>query len=261
MDNITEKYGYWGKPTAAVDWCENNYEWSFYVAEFFNALSSIPIALSGIYGVHMCLKYKYEFRFTYTYALIICIGIGSAAFHGTLLYTGQILDELPMIYCMLGYFYACMQTKSKNAEPRWLFPALVAYGICFTITYLFIPFFFTFFLALFILGNGMVMLKAIQIHRDPATQWKSKRLMEIAYMVYYGGFFLFWVPEVIYCERFGMQQMKFHALFHLCSAVGPYLLLLFFCFEREVFRGHDPKLRFEGALLPVVHTRVDTKTN
>lgn len=26
--------GYWGPPTATIDWCEANYDVSFYVAEF-----------------------------------------------------------------------------------------------------------------------------------------------------------------------------------------------------------------------------------
>jgi len=25
--------GYWGKPTATIDWCEKNYEVNYYVAE------------------------------------------------------------------------------------------------------------------------------------------------------------------------------------------------------------------------------------
>ena len=28
------RVGYWGEPTATIDWCEANYEVSYYVAEF-----------------------------------------------------------------------------------------------------------------------------------------------------------------------------------------------------------------------------------
>ena len=35
--------GYWGTPTATADFCEPNYAHTRYIAEFLNALSSVPI--------------------------------------------------------------------------------------------------------------------------------------------------------------------------------------------------------------------------
>lgn len=34
MPPTTNIEGFWGKPTATIDWCERNYEVSFYVAEW-----------------------------------------------------------------------------------------------------------------------------------------------------------------------------------------------------------------------------------
>ena len=42
--------GYWGTPTATADFCEPNYAHTRYIAEFLNALSSVPIALLGVVG-------------------------------------------------------------------------------------------------------------------------------------------------------------------------------------------------------------------
>ena len=39
-----------GKPTAAIDWCEINYEVSPYVVEWWNTLSSMNLWLAGLIG-------------------------------------------------------------------------------------------------------------------------------------------------------------------------------------------------------------------
>lgn len=31
---VNGKIGYWGEPTATLEWCEDNYEVTYYVAEF-----------------------------------------------------------------------------------------------------------------------------------------------------------------------------------------------------------------------------------
>lgn len=34
MPPTTSTEGFWGRPTSTIDWCENNYEINFYVAEW-----------------------------------------------------------------------------------------------------------------------------------------------------------------------------------------------------------------------------------
>jgi len=33
--------GFWGKPTATIDWCEANYEVTYFVAEFCELSASV----------------------------------------------------------------------------------------------------------------------------------------------------------------------------------------------------------------------------
>ncbi|KAG0203588.1 Alkaline ceramidase 3 [Mortierella sp. GBA30] len=46
MGNHDHK-GYWGPPTSSIDWCEDNYVVSFYIAEFFNSFSSFAMIILG----------------------------------------------------------------------------------------------------------------------------------------------------------------------------------------------------------------------
>lgn len=103
-------------------------------AEFWNTASSIPIVLSGMWGVYMGYQYGYRARFVVPSFLMIIVGLGSIGFHvsghadlrgqplvppsttwlfdefcvnstiyvvlypqGTLQYAGQALDELSMV--------------------------------------------------------------------------------------------------------------------------------------------------------------------
>ena len=94
---------YWGPPSASEDWCEVNYVYSPYIAEFFNVISSIPIVLAGILGVWIGLRGGYRKRFIVPCALTILVGLGSIAFHGTLLYWGQAMDELFVSFVVIDF--------------------------------------------------------------------------------------------------------------------------------------------------------------
>ena len=85
--------GYWGEPDSSIDWCERNYVVTPYIAEFYNTLSNIVLLVVGLFGLWRCFVMDLELRF---YAMSFCtivVGFGSAAFHGTLHYHWQLMDE------------------------------------------------------------------------------------------------------------------------------------------------------------------------
>jgi hypothetical protein len=49
--------GYWSPRTASVNWCEPDYVYTPYVAEFWNTLSSVPIALLGALATYNAIRY------------------------------------------------------------------------------------------------------------------------------------------------------------------------------------------------------------
>ena len=46
-----------------LDWCEKNYEVSYYIAEFFNTISSLCLICMGTFGSIMHAK-GFDYRFT-----------------------------------------------------------------------------------------------------------------------------------------------------------------------------------------------------
>ena len=93
-----------GRVTALLDWCEANYEVTHHVAEFYNTLSNISmiaLALLGMWRSWGALPP----RIAASYAAILVVGIGSAAFHATLWYWTQLLDEVPMVCANAVFVY------------------------------------------------------------------------------------------------------------------------------------------------------------
>lgn len=104
--------GFWHPHTATLDWCEDNYVVSQYIAEFYNTISSLIFPLLAIFtGYRNYKNVGLPKRFIVSFLILGLVGIGSALFHGTLKYSMQLADELPMIYgasqqlfCVIPHF-------------------------------------------------------------------------------------------------------------------------------------------------------------
>lgn len=112
---------FWGYPSSSVNWCEADYTFTRYIAEFFNTLSSLFMVLFGLLG-----NYSLRFlhlnplneptssyirdpliedpyvtginRLGWTWAALQLVGWGSVAFHATLQWWAQAFDEVPMVW-------------------------------------------------------------------------------------------------------------------------------------------------------------------
>jgi len=256
-EDPTNLPGYWGQRTSAVDWCESNYQWSHYIAEFFNTITSLPAAFLAFYSMYLTYKYGYDKRFYLVNSLVAMVGIGSAAFHGTLLYTGQILDELPMVYTCTALLYTVMELEStdKKAVNKYLAPFLIGFLTVFTGVYLYLPDFFIFFLVGFILGVLTLVYQCSKIFRKPTTVFHQKVCIMAAVCFYIGGWLFFWIPEVLFCDN--LKSFNFHALWHVTSTLGCTVMVLFMIFQRELHRGRNPQMNYNCLLgvpmLPFVH--------
>jgi len=99
-------FGPWGNHTSSLDWCEDNYTHSTFIAEFWNTTSNIPFIALGILGVLSTIGLPNRSRYILAHAVIAVVGTGSFIFHGTLLWHAQVmLDELPMLWGASVFLY------------------------------------------------------------------------------------------------------------------------------------------------------------
>ncbi|MCC6810930.1 MAG: ceramidase [Deltaproteobacteria bacterium] len=234
---------------SAVDWCEPNYLHSPYVAEWWNTWSSLLIVGLAAYGLWQARRA--ERRFSLAFVLLAMVGLGSVAFHGTLLKSAQASDELPMILCGLAYAFILINRKRPRAavaavlRREWpLVLGLVGYAALVVFAYFSLAAYFHFFLAAYALivtylSAGSLYLVFREDRRD-----EMKRLLFASVGCYLGGLSLLWVPEhaLLGCAH-PLQSLQLHAIFHLTSAIGSYCWLRMMMHQRgEAFAATERAL-------------------
>jgi len=240
------EHGYWGVSTSTVDFCEPNYVHSKYIAEFFNTLSSIPIVLAGANGIYLSYREKLGTELLVCYGILIVVGLGSVAFHATLLRWGQVLDELPMLWGALLFIHAIILAQDFRLKQsrinRQSFPkkpstffegsldktriGLAIWGCIATFVYF--SFGFTIFVLIYIscVSTLVFLCTKVTFLGRVKTPDRTRHLMIAAFCCYVGGFLLLWIPGEVFCRHLPfVERLPLHAIFHLTSTAGPHLLL------------------------------------
>lgn len=241
--------GFWGPRTASVDWCEPNYVYTQYVAEFWNTLTSVPIALAGLFGIIMAIKYKYRLRFFMPSMLMMFVGLGSIGFHGTLSYIGQAIDELNMVYAVSAFLFTVLELDS-TVKKKWLPAALVLYNVCFTATYVFLPRYFEFFVLTFIAGCVWLFLQSFSVYRR-THDYRLRQLFVVGFGLYAASFLFLWIPDALACSSVGALHL--HAWFHICSGIGPWWYISYithFFYVRRFARATGLYVAADGSFVP-----------
>ncbi|MFT7621782.1 MAG: dihydroceramidase [Myxococcota bacterium] len=228
--------GYWsdfGTP-ASVDWCEPNYVHSQWVAEWFNTCSSVPMVLMGLYGIVRAYRSGAEPRFLVAFGALLVVGLGSVAFHGTLLMTAQAADELPMIYGGLAFLYLLANRRPDVPAGRlraWQI-GLTLYAVAFTAGYGILADYFTLFIWTY--GGLMTWLVIRSIAVAMSESPMHRRLVGIAAGLFVGGVGLVWMPEhvLLSCEH-PAQAFHLHSIWHLAAGSGTYMGVVFAMWDRQ----------------------------
>jgi dihydroceramidase len=109
---------FWGEPTSTIDWCEPNYKLTRFVAEPLNTISNLSFVLLGLFGAIHGFREQAKRSYIAMYIMLTAIGLGSMAFHGTLTYLGQQLDELPMVWLLLAAFFVVNNDAIGSAQHK-----------------------------------------------------------------------------------------------------------------------------------------------
>ncbi|KAM0255377.1 hypothetical protein ACHAQJ_005819 [Trichoderma viride] len=116
MANTVEPF--WGSQTSYLNFCEEDYVVTRFIAEFVNTLSSLVFVFYGIFGLVKAPKQQRTGPRLISYFGLIGVGVCSAGYHMTMKYHTQMSDELsmhllttPIVYRLLTFKASPQRTK------------------------------------------------------------------------------------------------------------------------------------------------------
>lgn len=129
--------------SATADHCESNYAVSPWIAEWWNTVSSLFMFAVGLGGMAVAVQRRsgngrlLPVWFPVMYLALGVVGLGSAWFHGTLSWAGQMADQIPMLWTEVALMYGLVATEAslrRAANLRGVLPLLAAALCVFLVT-------------------------------------------------------------------------------------------------------------------------------
>ena len=241
--------GFWGDITASIDWCETNYEVTYYIAEFWNSVSNLAFIIPPLI---LAFKLRKDLEMIYLMSLLYMAftGCGSFAFHATLKLSGQLWDELSMVWSGLFILYLILRIKYPKTNHFKFAAALTLYGIFTNFVYLGTNF-WTLFEVSYAIIHLSVVTFAWNLHPDA-----DKRLYWATVIMSTTGFGL-WNIDNHLCESLQRARSliisfsgvaspclvpitQFHALWHCLAGYGAFCLVVY-CIQARLMFTHGRK--------------------
>ncbi|SCU87978.1 LAFA_0E09978g1_1 [Lachancea sp. 'fantastica'] len=290
LGSIFRKYpepaelGYWGKPTSTIDWCEENYVVSSFIAEWSNTLTNSAFVALALYVTWSAFYQRLEKRFVLIGLGLGTVGVGSWLFHMTLRYEYQLLDELPMIYatCIPAWSIFSEKRHPLNNGPLTtssLFMqgviGVLVFGAAAILTVVYLlyrdP---TIHQTAYAILNVIVVFSAggmaAKYVHDPLAKRNLRNTMALSISIFLLGYFL-WQLDVHFCSfwifvrrtflhlPFGMF-LELHSWWHLLTGSGVYFYIVHLEYLRVLTHGHadDYTLCWRWKVFPEVIHRSHT---
>lgn len=241
---VTKSLAWYFTPhTSEIDWCETNYQVSPYVAEFFNTFSNIPFVLFPPLLMYLFRGFS-EFvspDFNIVMGLLIIVGIGSGYFHATLSFSGQLIDELAILWVVLAAFaIAVPDSLLRNSfflgSRIRLRIFLAVSGVLGTLAAFINPVMNAILLQMF----AIPMLYLIYIKMQKCRNWTVIRLTAAA-IAWWALAVTCWINDRFFCTVWtnmllpsGLGYLQLHSWWHLLIVLGSYLGVVLLSYFRAL---------------------------
>lgn len=205
MTNISN---FWGEEDISVYFCENKYDKVFWIAEYYNTISSLSYIFIGLIF--------WDTKIAHMGYKLILVGGGAFLLHMTLRHYAQLIDEGAMI--VLSY-----------DGVRYVNPKLPRFGVVLLLMfYIMFNESFVYFIILF------TIMKLYIVRQMYINSWLTQRniLREIFFVFYVVLFILgllFWLMDQFLCDHVKLYQL--HAWWHIFTSLAVGCGMMVLCLE------------------------------
>jgi dihydroceramidase len=176
---------FWGPADASIHFCEDKYTHVFWIAEYYNTISSLSYIIVGSLN-----RSKISIG-------IIFVGIGSILLHGTLRWYGQWIDEIAMLSTMTF----AIEKHRPDKVKRYYLPIVIFFYLIFFHEY------FIFLSSIF----GLLHFYLCHITKNKL------------YIIFSTLAFTCWVCDKLLCDY--VRQWYLHSWWHILTGFGILALL------------------------------------
>lgn len=260
-----QELGFWGIPTSTIDWCEENYVVSTYIAEALNTITNaIFIGIAG-FAIYHAYHNRLEPRFIFTAFGFLLVGVGSWLFHMTLKYQFQLLDELPMIYATCIPFWSVFSEFKTPKQSLLVGLGIFSAANTLTVIYLYVkdP---TLHQAAYGILNAAIIFKSVALAgkyvKAEAAKTNLRNTMISGIAIFALGYLL-WNLDIHLCSMVRAKRrdwgipygfiLEGHGWWHISTGTGVYYYLVYIEYLRCFTSGTQDFYTFKWMYgLPVV---------
>lgn len=242
--------GFWGVPTATIDWCEENYVVSDYFAEALNTTTnSVFFALAGM-SIYNSWRHRLDLRWLWLSVGFLLVGIGLWWFHMTLRYEYQMLDELPMIYALCIPAWLVFSEFKLHSQLVKIGGLIFMAANFLTVIYMWVYTNPTLHQTLFGLLNAAIIYKLFLLTSQHVKDRKARQQLMFTMSLGVGLFvfgYILWNLDIHLCptwrhlrREIGMPYgflLEGHGWWHVFTGLGVYFYLVYEMYLRLLLQG------------------------
>ncbi|KAJ5535775.1 hypothetical protein N7513_008961 [Penicillium frequentans] len=239
MSTNTPANAFWGLPSSKANFCEEDYVVTRYVAEFINSLTNLCYIIYAIYGLRQLQqKRNVEFSRTIPYWGLMAVGICSAAFHISLQYHTQMLDDLSMLFTTTPLVHRVLTVnadrKSSFVTGLFVYSALallVTYHVTTDELILHASFFVG---SIAVIGIRTMQLLKRRTIENSATRRQLWGMIVFGAVIFHLGY-LVWLVDSWVCEWLRTTRaaiglpwawlLELHGWWHIFTGIGAYIFI------------------------------------
>jgi alkaline ceramidase len=242
----------WEPMSSEVDWCESNYEVSPYFAEFYNTFSNILFIIIPPFMMYLFRSYSLHVTsdVDILWLLLILVGIGSGYFHATLSLSGQLVDELAILWVLMAALSAAIPDRTLSQSSlfkgnrsllKWILLGVAALG---TVLAFINPVMNAFLLMLF--GIPFIHLLSSEVRN--CRNWTVIRLCFTS-MAWWVLAITCWINDRMFCDiwkSFSFKYPQLHSWWHVLITIASYtgIVLMAYFRAKEIAPDMNPRIVF-----------------